>query len=92
MTREAPFERAPSIPNRTCLRARAQVQGYRIVKFDVDTEALVRSAEGRCVECAPGEPGELLMPIVEGKCETSFSGSGAEMTPEAIGWNPNPTC
>merc|ERR1719421_1865596 len=45
------------------------VQGYRIVKFDVDTEALVRTAEGRCVEYAPGEAGELIMPIIEGKAE-----------------------
>ncbi|MCB1473327.1 MAG: long-chain-acyl-CoA synthetase [Rhodobiaceae bacterium] len=32
----------------------------RIVRFDVDAEHPVRGADGRCVECAPGEAGEVI--------------------------------
>jgi fatty-acyl-CoA synthase len=34
--------------------------GTRIVKFDVEREEVVRGRDGLCVECAPGEAGELL--------------------------------
>jgi fatty-acyl-CoA synthase len=32
----------------------------RIVKFDVATETHPRDGDGFCIECAPGEPGEML--------------------------------
>jgi fatty-acyl-CoA synthase len=38
-----------------------------LVRYDVDEGALVRDAEGRCVPCAPGEVGELLGRIREGR-------------------------
>jgi len=34
--------------------------GVRIVRFDVEREEVVRGPDGFCVECAPGEAGELL--------------------------------
>jgi fatty-acyl-CoA synthase len=40
--------------------AMRKLVGARIVRFDVEREEVVRGADGRCVECAPSEPGELL--------------------------------
>ncbi|KAF9902512.1 hypothetical protein BX616_001914 [Lobosporangium transversale] len=37
--------------------------GLKIAKFDIETEELVRDKNGRCIECRPGEPGELLCVI-----------------------------
>eukprot|EP00401_Gymnodinium_catenatum_P063978 CAMPEP_0117532882 /NCGR_PEP_ID=MMETSP0784-20121206/39599_1 /TAXON_ID=39447 /ORGANISM="" /LENGTH=642 /DNA_ID=CAMNT_0005329293 /DNA_START=42 /DNA_END=1970 /DNA_ORIENTATION=+ len=37
-----------------------KVKPMSIVKFDVDNEVLLRSAQGFCVECEPDEPGELI--------------------------------
>jgi fatty-acyl-CoA synthase len=34
--------------------------GTRLVKFDVEREEVVRGPDGLCIECAPGEAGELL--------------------------------
>ncbi|GBG33567.1 Very long-chain acyl-CoA synthetase [Hondaea fermentalgiana] len=34
----------------------------RFVRYDVDTDELVRDANGRLVDCEVGEPGELLFP------------------------------
>mmetsp|Transcript_16508 Transcript_16508/g.36472 ORF Transcript_16508/g.36472 Transcript_16508/m.36472 type:complete len:636 (+) Transcript_16508:47-1954(+) len=51
-----------------------KVQGFKIAKFDVENEEPVRGKDGRCVECAPGEAGELLMPILQGKSTTEFVG------------------
>eukprot|EP00753_Platysulcus_tardus_P006205 PLAT14029.1.p2 GENE.PLAT14029.1~~PLAT14029.1.p2 ORF type:complete len:677 (+),score=327.57 PLAT14029.1:41-2032(+) len=45
----------------------------RIVKFDVAEEQPVRTADGRCIECEPGEPGEAIARI-EDKPGRSFSG------------------
>jgi fatty-acyl-CoA synthase len=38
-----------------------------LVRFDVDADAPLRDAAGRCVPCADGEPGELLGRISEGR-------------------------
>ena len=32
----------------------------RLVRFDIETEAPVRDAKGRCIECRPGEIGEAI--------------------------------
>ena len=37
-----------------------------LVRYDVEKEAHVRDADGLCVECAVGEPGELLGRIASG--------------------------
>lgn len=47
---------------------------FKIVKFDVDAEVPVRDNEGRCIECAVGETGELLMPQMSGLQLTQFAG------------------
>ena len=36
----------------------------KIAKLDLETEKLVRGPDGRCVECAPDEPGEMIGEIV----------------------------
>ncbi|HEY8945626.1 MAG TPA: AMP-binding protein, partial [Polyangiaceae bacterium] len=38
-----------------------RARGYRLVRVDVETLELVRDARGRAIECAPGEPGELVL-------------------------------
>jgi fatty-acyl-CoA synthase len=38
-----------------------------LVRFDVDRDAPVRDARGRCIACEVGEPGELLGRISEGR-------------------------
>jgi len=37
--------------------------GVELVRFDIEKEEIVRGADGRCVRCAPGEPGELLIKV-----------------------------
>ena len=37
-----------------------KLTGSRIVRFDVEREEVVRGEDGLCIECAPGETGELL--------------------------------
>merc|ERR1719330_906663 len=32
----------------------------KLVKFDVESEEVIRGQDGRCIQCAPGEVGELL--------------------------------
>jgi len=46
------------------------VANGRLVRFDVETEKHVRDESGLCIECKPGEIGELVAPIAE-------SGAGA---------------
>jgi fatty-acyl-CoA synthase len=41
-------------------RALRKLLGTRIVRFDVEREEVMRGADGFCIECAPGEVGELL--------------------------------
>ena len=45
--------------------------GLEILKFDVETEELVRGDDGHCIRCAPDEPGELCIKITE---TTRFEG------------------
>jgi fatty-acyl-CoA synthase len=44
-----------------------------LARFDVDKEAPVRGADGRCIRCPPGETGECLGAI-HGGARTEFSG------------------
>ncbi|KAF9350230.1 hypothetical protein BGX26_011558 [Mortierella sp. AD094] len=56
-------------------------KGAKIVKFDIESESLIRDKNGRCIECLPGERGELLTII-----DTSIPGlgfSGYHGDPEA---------
>jgi fatty-acyl-CoA synthase len=45
-----------------------------LVKFDLETQAPARDASGRCVRCAPHEPGEALGQIVAASGATRFEG------------------
>lgn len=38
-----------------------------LVRYDVERDEVVRGADGRCIPCAPGEPGELLGRISHGR-------------------------
>ena len=46
----------------------------KLVKFDVAEEIPVRNSRGFCIECADGEPGELLGVIKESDPTTKFQG------------------
>ncbi|KAI1311536.1 hypothetical protein EDD11_003452 [Mortierella claussenii] len=48
--------------------------GLRIVQFDLQTEELIRDKNGRCIECRPGEPGELLTLIEAANPTRDFKG------------------
>jgi len=40
-----------------------RAMGLHVVRFDVEREEVVRDAKGRCIECGPGEPGEVIARI-----------------------------
>lgn len=46
----------------------------KIVKFDVETDEVVRGPDGLCIECGFMEPGELLFPNVQGDPTKTFKG------------------
>ncbi|KAF9280229.1 hypothetical protein BGZ68_007426 [Mortierella alpina] len=54
--------------------ARALDKGLRIARFDVQTEELVRDKNGYCIECKPGEPGELLTLVDAKEPNKDFKG------------------
>ena len=45
-----------------------------VVKFDPDVEAPLRDASGRCVRCAPNQPGEAIAQILDMHGSTRFEG------------------
>lgn len=45
-----------------------------VVKFDDETEEVVRGPDGFCIPCAPGEPGEMLGLINENDPTRRFQG------------------
>ncbi len=53
-----------------------RVMNIRLVKFDHEREEPIRGADGFCVECAPGEPGEVigLIPSGSGNAIGHFEG------------------
>lgn len=46
----------------------------KIVKFDVESEEVIRGADGFCIECANGESGELIFPNVKDDPSKQFKG------------------
>lgn len=54
--------------------ARAIANNAAIIKVDMDTEELVRDANGICVECPRCEPGELLYLVEPNNAERAFVG------------------
>ncbi|KAI8602301.1 putative FAT1-long-chain fatty acid transporter [Dissophora ornata] len=54
--------------------ARTVDWGLKIAKFDVVTEELIRDKNGRCIECAADEPGELLTVIDASDPTRAFQG------------------
>jgi len=48
--------------------------GAKVAKFNVESEELVRDRNGWCIECAPGEAGEVLIPIKDNDPATKFAG------------------
>ncbi|HRD29077.1 MAG TPA: long-chain-acyl-CoA synthetase [Caulobacter sp.] len=46
----------------------------RLVQFDVETEQPVRGADGRCIECGPGQIGECIGKIDTSDPRTNFTG------------------
>jgi len=51
-----------------------KISKIRFARFDVENEAVVRGADGFCQDCAVGEPGELLFPIIDSDPSTTFAG------------------
>lgn len=51
-----------------------KVQGFKVVKFDVEKEEPLRGKDGFCREAAYGEVGELLGPIVASDPLKAFDG------------------
>jgi len=45
-----------------------------IVKFDIETEQVIRDKNGLCIRCAPGETGQLVSEIIEGDPGREFKG------------------
>lgn len=54
----------------------SKVTGVKLVKFDVEEEVPKRGSDGFCIECAAGESGEMLAPILPGKISTQFQVGG----------------
>ncbi|MDJ0847103.1 MAG: long-chain-acyl-CoA synthetase [Myxococcota bacterium] len=42
-----------------------KAMGLHVVRFDVEREEVVRDAQGHCIECGPGEAGEVIARINE---------------------------
>jgi len=51
-----------------------KLTGMKLAKFDVVTEEVVRDASGFCIECPPGEAGELLGFIKDDDPIAQFAG------------------
>ncbi|KAG9064966.1 hypothetical protein KI688_002284 [Linnemannia hyalina] len=54
--------------------ARTVDKGLKIARFDIQTEELIRNKNGRCIECAADEPGELLTIIDSSDPTRAFQG------------------
>jgi acyl-CoA synthetase (AMP-forming)/AMP-acid ligase II len=51
-----------------------KIMKNRFARFDVENEAVIRGPDGFCQDCPPGEPGELLFPIIDSDPSTTFAG------------------
>jgi acyl-CoA synthetase (AMP-forming)/AMP-acid ligase II len=51
-----------------------KIMKNRFARFDVENEAVIRGPDGFCQDCAVGEPGELLFPILDNDPSTTFAG------------------
>jgi len=61
------------------------IMGEKIVRFNVETEEVERGPDGFCIECKPGEPGELIMPILSHRPSSQFVGyTDAESTKKKV--------
>jgi len=52
----------------------SKVLNAKVVKFNVETEEVLRGSDGFVIECAPGEPGELIFPNVKDDPSKTFKG------------------
>jgi len=50
------------------------IMNVRVVEFDVEREEVVRNADGRVIECAPGQTGKVIGLIDESKPGGRFDG------------------
>lgn len=48
----------------------------RLVRYDVDTDSHLRDERGQCIECGPGETGELLVRISDAPLSPVFEFKG----------------
>jgi len=56
-----------------------------IVKFDVETESVVRDSNGRCIRAAPNETGEFICQVINVLGVTNFAGyTNAEATQKKL--------
>lgn len=51
-----------------------KIMKNRFARFDVENESVIRGKDGFCQDCALGEPGELLFPIIDSDPSTTFAG------------------
>jgi fatty-acyl-CoA synthase len=51
-----------------------KIMKNRFARFDVENETVIRGKDGFCQDCAIGEPGELLFPIIDSDPSTTFAG------------------
>ncbi|KAJ1570008.1 hypothetical protein HK096_006130 [Nowakowskiella sp. JEL0078] len=55
------------IPVDEALKKTMTGEGGLIVQYDVEADCVVRDQEGYCIKCLPGEVGELIMRLPDGK-------------------------
>ena len=60
-----------------------RITGIKFAKFDVENEELIRGKDSKCIECALGEPGELLLPIKPEDPSTTFAGYSDKKSTES---------
>jgi len=51
-----------------------KIMKNRFARYDVENDQIIRGPDGFCQDCAVGEPGELLFPIIDTDPSTTFAG------------------